>query len=86
MTTTTPIGPQVRIRDLREAHGLSVSQLVDRIAEQGVTVHPDTVRNVELGHKRASHPLITAWSKALGIPVLDIWQPASAPAAAKVAA
>lgn len=78
MTTTTPIGPQVRIRDLREAHGMSVAQLVDRIEEQGVCVHPDTVRNVELGHRRASRPLITAWSKALGIPVLDIWQPAAA--------
>lgn len=69
-------GPQIRIRALREAHGLSVSQLIDRIAEHGVDgTHPDTVRNVELGYKRASKPLMTAWAKALGLSPLDVWQP-----------
>ncbi|MDO3327527.1 helix-turn-helix domain-containing protein [Mycobacteroides abscessus] len=69
-------GPQIRIRALREAHGFSVSQLIDRIAAQGVDgVHPDTIRNVELGYKRASKPLITAWAKALGLSSLDVWQP-----------
>ena len=71
-----PVGPQIRIRDLREAHGLSVNQLIERIAENGVSgVHPDTIRNVELGYKRASKPLITAWAKALGITALNVWQP-----------
>lgn len=71
-----PIGPQVRIRDLREAHGLSVKQLIARISEAGLDgVHEDTIRNVELGHKRASVPLMTAWSKALGLIPLDVWQP-----------
>ncbi|MDO3245221.1 helix-turn-helix domain-containing protein [Mycobacteroides abscessus] len=69
-------GPQIRIRALREAHGLSVSQLIERIAAEGVDgVHPDTVRNVELGYKRASKPLLTAWAKALGLSPLDVWQP-----------
>lgn len=71
-----PIGPQVRIRDLRNAHGFSVRQLVDRLAESGMPgVHEDTIRNVELGHRRASRPLITAWARALGLSPLDIYQP-----------
>lgn len=71
-----PIGPQIRIRDLRIAYGLSVKQLVERIGSEGVPdVHEDTVRNVELGHKRASRLLMTAWAKALGVSPLDVWQP-----------
>jgi transcriptional regulator with XRE-family HTH domain len=71
-----PVGPQIRIRDLREAHGLSVNGLIERIAENGVDgVHPDTIRNIELGYKRASKPLMTAWAKALGISSLNVWQP-----------
>jgi transcriptional regulator with XRE-family HTH domain len=73
-----PIGPQVRIRDLRHAYGLSVKQLVERLDEAGMPgVHEDTIRNVELGHRRASRPLMTAWAKALGINPLDVWQPSS---------
>lgn len=74
-----PSGPQVRIRDYREALGLSVTQLVERIKETGYSekLHSDTIRNVELGHKRASKPLMTAWIKALGLSPLDVWQPPS---------
>lgn len=71
-------GPKVSIRDLREAHGLSVADLVERIEAQGVKVHPDTIRNVELGHKRASKPLMTAWAKALDLTSLDVEQTTSA--------
>jgi len=49
---------------------------VERIGEYGMPgVHPDTVRNVELGHRRASQPLMTAWARALGLDPLDVWQP-----------
>jgi transcriptional regulator with XRE-family HTH domain len=84
---STVRGPQVRIRDYREALGISVSQLVERIRETGYTdtVHPDTIRNVELGHKRASKPLMTAWVKALGLNPLDVWQPDTAGARGRVA-
>lgn len=80
-------GPQVRIRDYREALGISVSQLVERIKETGYSgsVHPDTIRNVELGHKRASKPLMTAWVKALGLNPLDVWQPEQATLRERVA-
>ncbi|WP_405490364.1 helix-turn-helix domain-containing protein [Nocardia sp. NBC_00511] len=71
-----PIGPQIRIRTLREAHGLSVKQLIERMSAEGIgSVHADTIRNVELGHKRPSGPLLTAWARALGVSPLDVWQP-----------
>lgn len=72
-----PRGPQVGIRELREAHALTVNQLVDRIKEMGYdgNLHPDTIRNVELGHKRASKQLIVLWAKALGMLPMDVWQP-----------
>ena len=70
-----PIGPQVRIRDLREAHGLSVKQLVERIAVIGeIEVHENTIRNIENGHRRGSVQLMTAWAIALGIRPIDVYQ------------
>lgn len=72
-----PRGPQVGIRELREAHGLTVNQLVERIKELGYdgNLHPDTVRNVELGHKRGSKQLMVLWAKSLGLLPMDVWQP-----------
>ncbi|RIQ99288.1 XRE family transcriptional regulator [Mycobacteroides abscessus] len=72
-----PIGPQVPIRALREAFGFSVPALIERIeqADGPKNTHPDTIRNVELGYKRASKPLMTAWAKALGLSSLDVFQP-----------
>lgn len=78
MPAQEPLGPQVRVRDLRAAHGLTIPALVERIAEQGVTVHPDSISNIENGRRRASGPLLTAWAKALGVNPLDVWQPAMA--------
>ncbi|WP_199444486.1 helix-turn-helix domain-containing protein [Umezawaea beigongshangensis] len=66
----------VSLRSLREAHGLTSPQLAERIAERGVQVHPDALLNVELGHKRASRRLLTAWALALGIRPVDIQQQA----------
>jgi hypothetical protein len=64
--------PQVGIRLLREAYGLSLPALSTRIAEQGVEVSPDHMSNCELGWKRPSQPLLHAWCKALGITRLDV--------------
>jgi transcriptional regulator with XRE-family HTH domain len=68
------IGPQVRIRDLRKAHKMSIPTLVERIQAHGVKVHADHISNVELGYRRASDELIAAWAKALGVDPLDITQ------------
>lgn len=56
---------------------IPVNELAERIASTGYAekVHPDTIRNVELGHKRASKLLMVAWAKALGLNPLDVWQP-----------
>jgi transcriptional regulator with XRE-family HTH domain len=69
-------GPLVRIRDMRLAHGLTGPQLAERIAEHGVNVSADSIYNVEGGNKRASHALMVAWAKALGVHPLDVIQPA----------
>lgn len=68
------IGPHVSVRALRESHGLTIADLTTRIAELGVTVHEDHVRNIELGHKRGSARLMTAWAAALGIRPIDLRQ------------
>lgn len=70
-----PIGPQVRIRDLREAHGISVKELVEKIAVIGeIEIHENAIRNIESGHRRGSVPLMTAWAIALGIRPIDVYQ------------
>lgn len=74
MTAKGP--PQVGIRAVREAYGLSVRDLVTRIAEHGVIVKDTaTIRNVETGHKRPSRPLLAAWAKALKLNPVDVTLP-----------
>lgn len=75
MTAPDPIGPQVRIRDYRKARGLTIPGLVERIAAYGPAVHKATISNIELGYKRGSDELMTAWAKALGLDPLDVYQP-----------
>ena len=69
--------PQVSLRILREAHGLTLAALALRIQEQGVKVTADHLSNVELGWKRPSNHLLHAWAKALQITRLDIQTPES---------
>lgn len=69
-------GPRVGLREVRRAHGLTLEQLADRIAEQGHK-RPDanSLSNIECGNKRAGATLLTAWSRALGVHPLDVEQP-----------
>lgn len=79
MATTTSLGPLVPIREVRMAHGLSIEQLRERIEVYlGKKPHGDTLRNIELGHRKASQPLLNAWAKALGLLPLDVRQVGSA--------
>lgn len=73
MAETEPLGPMVRIRDLRVAHGLSIGQLVERIHEQGGQISEAGVSNIENGNKQASERLLVAWAKALGVSPLNVW-------------
>lgn len=75
MNTAKPLGPMVPIRELRMAHGLSIEQTCERIEVYlGKKPHGDTLRNIELGHRKASQPLLNAWAKALGLIPLDVQQ------------
>jgi transcriptional regulator with XRE-family HTH domain len=78
VTAIQAIGPQVCIRQIREAHGLTLEQLADRIEEQGYARRPspDHLSNVECGNKAPSTALMTAWCKALGLNALDVYVPA----------
>ena len=74
MTAKTP--PLVSIRAVREAHGLSIADLIVRIGEQGVDVKDSaTIRNVETGNKRPSNRLMHAWAKALQLNPVDVLVP-----------
>lgn len=64
----------VTLRALREAHGLTLEQLAERIAEQGVTVDKASLANVELGKRPASRRLIGAWARALRLESVDVYQ------------
>lgn len=64
--------PRVDIRKLREAHGINIPTLVERIRENGVEVTADHISNCELGWKRPSNPLLHAWAKSLGVMAIDI--------------
>ena len=70
---TAKASPLVGIRAVREAYGLTIRELMDRIEEQGVkVVDSATIRNVEPGYKRPSNRLIVAWAKALKLNPLDV--------------
>ena len=43
-----------------------------RLKERGVTVDPDHILAVELGHRRAGNALRVAWADELGISPRDI--------------
>lgn len=74
MTALGP--PRVSIRAVREAYGLTIQQLIDRIAEQGVDVSDrGTISNIELGRKRPSDRLLIAWAKALKLNPVDVVLP-----------
>lgn len=73
MPTTKPLGPMVRIRDLRLARGLTLKQLAEKIAEHGVQVTEAGLSNVEIGRKQASDRLLDAWAAALASDPLDVW-------------
>lgn len=56
---------------------MKITTLVQRIKAHGVTVHKDTISNIELGYRRGGDELMTAWAKALGLNPLDVYQPPS---------
>ncbi|MFG1846683.1 helix-turn-helix domain-containing protein [Micromonospora carbonacea] len=66
--------PQISLRALREALGLTLDELADRINEQGVSITKFALSNVETGKRRASDRLMDAWTKALNTRTLHVRQ------------
>jgi DNA-binding XRE family transcriptional regulator len=58
-------GPEMRLA--RERAGLTVGQLVERLAQQGVERHPDTIRNCELGNYQPSLEVLDAYARVVGV-------------------
>lgn len=56
------------LRVIRERSDLSVRDLVEAIREEGIDVHADHLRNIELGHKQPSPKLLGAIAAALKVP------------------
>jgi transcriptional regulator with XRE-family HTH domain len=86
MTQSTPVRDQngPAIRALRKRSGLSVRDLCSLLEEQeGLTVHPNHIRNVETNARGASEGLIAAIARVLKVPTVAIL---AAPAEAKVSA
>lgn len=57
-----------KIRALRKAADISTNELVEILAaREGVKRHPDTIRNIELGHAQPSSELLEAIARVLGV-------------------
>lgn len=73
METKGPLGPRVRsaveaafghrIREAREAAGLSQAQLADQLVRQGVKLSPSQVAKVERGERSTSIAELTAFAR-----------------------
>lgn len=66
MAHLTPKVNGRKMRLAREAADLSVDQLVERLRDEGIERHPDTIRNIELGHSRPSMELFNAYARIVG--------------------
>lgn len=57
-----------KIRAAREDANLTVDELVEVLeTQEGITRHPDTIRNVELGHAQPGLKLFNAIAKVLHV-------------------
>lgn len=73
MPAIEPLGPMIRMKDVRLLLGLSQVQVTDRMAEHGVEMSGAGLSNIENGNKKASDRVLIAWAKALGIDPLNVW-------------
>lgn len=61
-----------KIRAAREEADLTVDELVDALRKRGLDRHPDTIRNIELGHQIAGFKLVNAIARICGKPRKDL--------------
>lgn len=70
MTTSTPVGDQngPAMRAIRKRSELTVRELCDLLSEhEGITVHPNHIRNVERNARGASDQLIGGIARVLKV-------------------
>lgn len=70
------------LRIIRERSEMTVGQLVEAVREEGIDVHPDHLRNIELGYKQPSPKLLAAIARALRVPKVALLADADEKAAA----
>lgn len=59
--------PQVDLRVVREALGLTLDELAKRINDQGVSVTKFALSNIETGRRRGGDRLMYAWARAFNV-------------------
>lgn len=61
------------MRIIRERSELSIADVVLSVRdEDGIDVHPDHLRNIELGYKQPSPKLLAAIARALKVPKIAL--------------
>jgi transcriptional regulator with XRE-family HTH domain len=60
------------IRVIRERSDLSVSDVVAAMGAEGVEIHADHLRNIELGYRQPSPKVLGALARALRVPKVAI--------------
>lgn len=73
MPTTQANG--AAIRAIRERSDLTIKDLVVALSDEGMAIHPDYLRNIELGHKQPSERLLGAIARALRVQKIAIIGP-----------
>lgn len=68
--TLTADGRKMRLA--REAADLTVDDLVERLREEGIERHPDTIRNIELGYQQPGLEVFNAYARIVGVQRLDL--------------
>ena len=68
--TLTADGRKMRLA--REAADLTVDDLVERLRSEGIERHPDTIRNIELGHQQPGMQIFNAYARIVGVRRLDL--------------
>ncbi|MCA1570809.1 MAG: helix-turn-helix transcriptional regulator [Chloroflexi bacterium] len=61
------------IRIIRERTELSIADVVLALAAEGISVHPDHLRNIELGNKQPSEKLLGGIARALRCPKVALY-------------
>lgn len=82
MATTRVNGAAIRV--IRERSDMSVKDLVDALAADGVKIHRDYLYNIELGRKQPSEKVTGAIARALRCPRIALLADPTEPVAASV--